>query len=44
MYNIYRLFGQKLMNLNVRSFLQLKTKINKGIQETLLEEPSRFFI
>lgn len=43
MYNIYRLFGQKLMNLNVRSFLQLKTKINKGIQETLLEEPSRFF-
>ena len=43
LYNIYKLFGQRLMNLNVRSFLQLKTKINRGIQETLLEEPSRFF-
>ena len=43
LYNIYRLWGQRLMNLNVRSFLQLKTKINRGIQKTLLEEPSRFF-
>ncbi len=43
LYYIYRLYGQRLMNLNVRSFLQLKTKINKGIQKTLLEEPERFF-
>ena len=43
LYNIYRLFGQRLLNLNVRSFLQLGTKINKGIRETLLTEPSRFF-
>jgi len=43
LYKIYRLYGQRLMNLNVRSFLQLKTKINRGIQETLLEEPERFF-
>ena len=43
LYNIYRLFGQRLLNLNVRSFLQLGTKINKGIRETLLTEPGRFF-
>jgi hypothetical protein len=43
LYNIYRLFGQRLLNLNVRSFLQLGTKINKGIKETLLNEPERFF-
>jgi hypothetical protein len=41
--NIYRLFGQRLLNLNVRSFLQLGTKINKGIRETLNNEPERFF-
>ena len=43
LYNIYRLYGQRLLNLNVRSFLQLGTKINKGIRETLLNEPERFF-
>ena len=43
LYNIYRLFGQRLLNLNVRSFLQLGTKINKGIRETLINEPGRFF-
>ena len=43
LYNIYRLFGQRLLNLNVRSFLQLGTKINKGIRNTLLNEPERFF-
>ena len=43
LYNIYRLFGQRLLNLNVRSFLQLGTKINKGIRDTLINEPERFF-
>ncbi len=43
LFNIYRLFGQRLLNLNVRSFLQLGTKINKGIKETLINEPERFF-
>ena len=33
----------RLLNLNVRSFLQLGTKINKGIKETLINEPERFF-
>lgn len=40
---IYDLFGQRLLNLNVRSFLQLSGKINKGLRNTLLEEPENFF-
>ena len=43
LFNIYRIFGQRLLSLNVRSFLQLGTKINKGIRQTLIEEPDRFF-
>jgi hypothetical protein len=43
LFNIYRIFGQRLLSLNVRSFLQLGTKINKGIRQTLLNEPDRFF-
>ena len=43
LFNIYRIFGQRLLSLNVRSFLQLGTKINKGIRQTLLDEPDRFF-
>ena len=42
LFNIYRIFGQRLLSLNVRSFLQLGTKINKGIRQTLLDEPDRF--
>jgi len=40
---IYDTFGQRLLNLNVRSFLQLSGKINKGLRNTLLEEPENFF-
>jgi len=40
---IYDLYGQRLLNLNVRSFLQLSGKINKGLRNTLLEEPENFF-
>ena len=43
LFNIYRIFGQRLLSLNVRSFLQLGTKINKGIRQTLIDEPDRFF-
>lgn len=43
LFNIYRIFGQRLLSLNVRSFLQLGTKINKGIRQTLINEPDRFF-
>jgi hypothetical protein len=40
---IYELYGPRLLELNVRSFLQARGKINKGIQETIANEPSRFF-
>jgi len=41
-YNLYEQFGQSLLELNVRSFLQFRTKVNKGIRETILHEPHRF--
>ena len=39
---IYRDEGQKLIEKNVRSFLQAIGKINKGIKKTLIEEPEMF--
>lgn len=39
---IYGEHGQRLLERNVRAFLQAKGKINKGLQETLREEPHRF--
>ena len=39
---IYEKFGPRLLELNVRSFLQARGKINKGIQETIKSEPRRF--
>ena len=39
---IYGEHGQRLLERNVRAFLQVKGKINKGLQETLREKPHRF--
>lgn len=39
---IYRDEGQKLIERNVRSFLQAKGNINKGIRDTLSSEPHMF--
>jgi|GEM_PF-392919 len=39
---IYGTYGQRLLERNVRSFLQAKGKINKGLQDTLKNEPHRF--
>jgi hypothetical protein len=39
---IYGQHGQRLLERNVRAFLQAKGKINKGLQKTLKEEPHRF--
>ncbi|MBX3743220.1 MAG: AIPR family protein [Akkermansiaceae bacterium] len=39
---IYGLHGQRLLERNVRAFLQSKGKINRGLQKTLKEEPHRF--
>jgi hypothetical protein len=39
---IYGEHGQRLLERNVRAFLQVKGKVNKGLQETLRETPHRF--
>ena len=39
LYNTYR---GRLLERNVRSFLQLTGKVNKGIRTTILDNPSRF--
>lgn len=40
--SLYRKFGPRLLERNVRSFLQLKGGINKGIRDTILKEPENF--
>jgi hypothetical protein len=40
--NIYERFGARLLEQNVRSFLQFSGKINKGIRNTILKEPEMF--
>ena len=40
---IYGLYGARLMEQNVRTFLQAQTKANKGIIRTANEEPEMFF-
>lgn len=40
---IYDRWGARLLEANVRSFLQARAKTNKGIQKTLKEEPELFF-
>lgn len=39
---LYAEHGGRLLELNVRSFLQTKVAVNKGIQETLKHTPGRF--
>jgi hypothetical protein len=40
--DIYTQYGSRLLELNVRSFLQVRGKVNQGIRRTILEEPERF--
>jgi hypothetical protein len=40
--DIYEQYGSRLLEQNVRSFLQFTGKINKGIRKTILEEPHMF--
>lgn len=39
---IYSEYGSRLLERNVRSFLQAKGNVNKGIRQTILKEPHRF--
>ena len=40
---LYNKYGGKLLEGNVRSFLQVRGKVNKGIRATILNEPDMFF-
>ncbi|MEX0732557.1 MAG: AIPR family protein [Aquisalimonadaceae bacterium] len=40
---IYDRYGPRLLERNVRSFLQARGKVNQGIRKTIIEEPHRFF-
>ncbi|WP_327390260.1 AIPR family protein [Streptomyces microflavus] len=39
---LYSDYGTRLLELNVRSFLQTRGAVNRGIRETLLHSPGRF--
>jgi hypothetical protein len=42
LYKLYGEYGSRLLERNVRSFLQSRGKVNKSIRKTILEEPHRF--
>ena len=41
--DIYDEFGQRLLESNVRTFLDFRAVTNKGMRKSLLTEPERFF-
>lgn len=40
---IYDRWGSRLLEQNVRVFLQARSKVNRGIRDTLVHEPTMFF-
>ncbi len=40
---LYNTYGEKLLDGNVRSYLQAQGKVNKGIRHTIQNEPEMFF-
>lgn len=42
LYRMYEEFGPRLLEYNVRAFLQASGKVNRGIRETLRDEPQHF--
>ncbi len=41
--DIYLKYGSKLLQGNIRAFLSVRRKINKGIRDTIINNPSSFF-
>jgi AIPR protein len=41
--SIYETYGSRLLEGNVRSFLTVRGKVNKGIRNTILQRPDMFF-
>lgn len=42
LYQLYDRYGPRLLERNVRSFLQARGKVNRGIRDTLRTRPDRF--
>lgn len=40
---LYEKFGARLLEQNVRTFLQVRGTVNQGIRSTIINEPSMFF-
>ncbi len=40
---LYDQYGQRLLESNVRTFLQFRGKVNSGMRETLFKNPENFF-
>ena len=40
---IYDMWGPRLLEQNVRVFLQARSKVNRGIRDTIVHEPRMFF-
>jgi len=41
--DLYDNYGQRLLESNVRTFLQFRGKVNQGMKSTLLQNPENFF-
>jgi len=41
--DLYERYGERLLEQNVRTFLQFRGKVNKGIRNTIQNEPEMFF-
>lgn len=41
--DLYVTYGPQLLELNVRSFLQARGKVNRGIRQTIIDAPERIF-
>lgn len=41
--DVYLKYGSKLLQGNVRAFLSVRGKVNKGIRNTIINSPSNFF-
>lgn len=41
--DLYEKYGERLLEQNVRTFLQFRGKVNKGIRNTIVQQPAMFF-
>lgn len=40
---LYHQYGARLLEQNVRTFLQARGKVNKGLRNTIIQQPEKFF-